>query len=348
MTNPYAAKPPQHFWKLAVGEQPVDGVRPVPANHFRLKATDVIATAGSCFAQHVSAHLKARELVRLLETESAEAGQPVFSARYGNIYTARQLVQLMEEALGGRRPANIAWKRADGTYVDALRPSMFPKGLADPIAVEQARTPHRTAVRALLTECTVFIFTLGLTEAWRSRRDDTVYPLAPGVMAEPVEPTEFEFHNFTYEEVSGDLEQFVTTMKEINPGIRIILTVSPVPLTATFGDEHVLVATTHSKAILRAVCSAITSRHPEVYYFPSYEIITGNFTRGCYFEENLRTISQEGVAHVMRVFDETYGLAPRPDVTEPQSVPTKPQTLFSEKVASVICDEPEIVKSIGF
>ena len=36
------------------------------------------------------------------------------------------------------------------------------------------------------------------------------------------------------------------------PKLRILLTVSPVPLTATAGDDHVLLATTYSKSVLRA------------------------------------------------------------------------------------------------
>jgi hypothetical protein len=144
----------------------------------------------------------------------------------------------------------------------------------------------------------------------------------------------------------GDLELFAAQAKACNPGIRIILTVSPVPLTATYGNEHVLVSTTHSKAILRAACSAMISRHPHVYYFPAYEIVTGSFSRGSYFEDNLRTVSPEGIAHVMRVFEQTYALAPSPDGISARSA--QPAALFSDDDASVLCDEPEIIKSLGF
>jgi hypothetical protein len=136
-------------------------------------------------------------------------------------------------------------------------------------------------------------------------------------------------------------------MRRVNPTARILLTVSPVPLIATYTDEHVLVATTHSKAILRAVASAAAAEHENVYYFPAYEIITGNFSRGRYFEGNLRTIAPEGVAHVMRVFERVYGLA-----DERESLATAQQTgpvaLFSDADESVICDEEEIVKTLGF
>lgn len=40
----------------------------------------------------------------------------------------------------------------------------------------------------------------------------------------------------------------------------------------------------------------------DVFYFPSYEIITGNHSRGSYFAEDLRSVTEQGVSHVMRVF----------------------------------------------
>jgi hypothetical protein len=348
MSNPYASKAPEHFWKSAVGTRATEDVNPIAARRFQLAPNDLIATAGSCFAQHVGKHLKAHGRVRFLETEDIGPNQPSFSALYGNIYTTRQLLQLVEEALGERRPTDIAWRRPDRAYVDALRPTIFANGFPDAASLHEARRRHLAAVRAMLSGCTVFVFTLGLTEAWQSLRDGTVYPLAPGVAASPSNPEDFGFRNLGYEEVLGDLAQSAMRLKAINPGARILLTVSPVPLTATYSEEHVLVATTHSKSILRAACSAMTEKFEHVYYFPSYEIITGNFSRGRYYDENLRTIAPEGVAHVMRVFDQTYGLTePVAGANAPPRT-ARPSRLFSDDDADVLCDEAEIVKTLGF
>ena len=343
MSNPYDAKGPASFWKQAIAACSPDDVCPVPAGRFRIAAHDAVATAGSCFAQNVAKFLKQRGGLRFLETEAIEPEQPSFSALYGNIYTARQLLQLAEEAVGQRSPLDVVWRRPDGALVDALRPTVFAKGFADAPSVLVERQKHLAAVRALLSECTIFVFTLGLTEAWRSSRDGTVYPLAPGVVAEPPRREDFEFHNFAYEEVLDDLRRFISLLQRVNVGARILLTVSPVPLIATYTDEHVLVATTHSKAILRAVASAVAAEHEKVYYFPAYEIITGNFSRGRYFDDDLRTITPEGVTHVMRVFEKVYGL-----VDEAPKQPVRGQGLFSDADEDVICDEDEIVKSLGF
>src|SRR5208337_4041953 len=87
---------------------------------------------------------------------------------------------------------------------------------------------------------------------------------------------------------------------------RFILTVSPVPLIATMEDRSVLASTTYSKSVLRVAAEEIAGRYDEVAYFPSYEVITGNYTRSRYFDEGLRDVTEEGVSHVMRLFMKHY------------------------------------------
>ena len=74
------------------------------------------------------------------------------------------------------------------------------------------------------------------------------------------------------------------------------------PLVATYEPRHVLVSTTYSKSVLRVAAAEISQKFPHVWYFPSYEIITGNYNRGAYYADDLRNVTQTGVDHVMRLF----------------------------------------------
>lgn len=56
-------------------------------------------------------------------------------------------------------------------------------------------------------------------------------------------------------------------------GHRVILTVSPVPLQATFTASDVAVANTYSKSVLRAAVEPLVARHDHIEYFPSYESV---------------------------------------------------------------------------
>lgn len=308
--HPYRGLPDHQFWKKAVSDVEAAAVDPVVSGRTRIERDTRIATAGSCFAQHIARALSGSGY-NYFVPEAGEGLSPdvavrrnygVFSCRYGNIYTAEQLAQLFDRAEGRFLPKDDVWRRPDGRYVDAFRPQIEPDGFATEAEVRASRDEHLAAVRRMAKEAEVFVFTLGLTEAWRSRQDGAVYPLAPGVAGGEMDPTRYEFCNFDVEETSAALERALQHLWSVNPRVRVILTVSPVPLAATYEARHVLVATTYSKSVLRVVADAAARRHEAVEYFPSFEIITGAFNRGAYYEPDLRSVTADGVGHVMRLF----------------------------------------------
>jgi len=347
VSTPYRDLADHHFWRRSIASVAVHEVDPVVRTRFRIAPTDRIATAGSCFAQHIARqlakigdyYLVAEDGAHVSEADRAHCQYGLYSARYGNIYTAAQLWQLWREAYGEWAPAEDAWEGRDGGWVDPLRPTV--ETFATREAVGADRKKHLAAVRQLLEECDILVFTLGLTEAWRSVRDGTVYPLAPGVAGGRYDPALYEFVNYTAREVEEDLAQFLAAVRQRNPELRVILTVSPVPLAATFEDRSVLVSTTYSKAALRVAAEAMIRRFDWVDYFPSYEIITGSPTGGLYFGPDDREVNPLGVAHVMRLFQQHY--------IEDYAAPAPTATVFVDAATedAVICDESLIERWRG-
>lgn len=310
-SNPYRAYPDHQFWRRAVVAPGHGGIDPVANPPVVLDATTRIGTAGSCFAQHIARRLAATghnyvvtepgDGLAQIDRERRNFG--VYSARYGNIYTARQMRQLIERANGSFVPTHSAWQREDGRFIDPFRPEIEPDGFASPADVEAARQEHFSAVRTLLREVDVFVFTLGLTEGWYSPSDGAVYPLCPMAVSPQVDPAEFRPINFTQGQVLEDLLQIRALLAEINPDARILLTVSPVPLVATFEPRHVLVSTAASKAILRSAADEACQLDPAFAYFPSFEIVANPYFAESYFDPaDARSVLSHGVDHVMRVF----------------------------------------------
>lgn len=313
-THPYTGLPSQQFWKQAVQLTAPGEIDPVGEAAFCIEPGTRVATAGSCFAQHIAQRLR-RHGFTPLQTENAPVLSPteaarrhygVYSARYGNLYTARQLLQLFLRAYGDFVPAEQAWLRPDGRLADPFRPEIEPEGFADTAALEAARSEHLAAVRQLFETVDVFVFTLGLTEAWRSKADGAVFPLAPGVAAGVMDGSRHEWVNFGVTEVMADLEQFIGLLAAKNPQAKLLLTVSPVPLAATYDHRHVLAATSYSKSVLRVAAEEIARHHAHCAYFPSFEIITSHFNRGAYYDSDLRSVNSAGVDHVMRLFFAHY------------------------------------------
>jgi hypothetical protein len=114
-------------------------------------------------------------------------------------------------------------------------------------------------------------------------------------------------------------------LKSLNPTARMLLTVSPVPLIATASSEHVLVATTYSKSVLRAVAGSLAGRLSDCHYFPSFELVSSHPSRGMFFDPDLRSVNARGVSFVMEHFFRAMGKSAGESVAD-----------------DLVCDEEEI------
>lgn len=353
--HPYIGLPDYQFWKKDPGITNPALFDPVTHTSFTIDPDDAIVTAGSCFAQHVARYLSQSGFNFLITEkchpifspdDAAAYNYDIFSARYGNIYTVRQLKQLIQRAYGEFVPLENVWLKGDGTAVDPFRPQIHPGGYINSQELEADRTVHLAAVRSAFERMSVFVFTLGLTETWLDRRDGAVFPLAPGIAGGKFDPEKFAFHNFTVEEVATDLQWCIDRIRSINPSCKFICTVSPVPLNATAVDRHVVLSTTYSKAVLRVAAEQVCNTNVLCDYFPSFEIITCSLTRSHYFAPDRREIAENGVAHVMGVFLKHYAGVELgstvPDAGVEKEPPAHDHVADMQKLVQVLCDEEAI------
>ncbi|TSA41283.1 MAG: GSCFA family protein [Methylococcaceae bacterium] len=341
--HPYQTQPDKAFWKKNVGNHdPLDITEwyspKYPINN------SPIATAGSCFAQHIGKKLKAQGF-NFIDMEPApgpldeesyhDFGYHMYSARYGNIYSSRQLVQLLERALGKFVPVDKYWIKDDG-FVDPFRPTIEPEPYLSQDELNAHQDHHLACVRALFKKTTLFIFTLGLTEAWASKEDGAVFPVAPGVAGGIYTPEKYQLINLSYVDVIKDLEKFMKLARQLNRKMRFMFTVSPVPLMATATTEQVIVASQYSKSVLRAAAGHLANKYALVDYFPSYEIISSHVMRSQFYNPDMRTVSQAGVHHVMTQFFSAH----TPPAQRPAFAKKKQPPLHETRPnADVHCDE---------
>lgn len=350
--HPYSKLPDSAYWRRAVA-QAVD-LDPMTEPPFRFGVNDAVVAAGSCFAQHIGRYLKANgynylvtEPAHPMVSHQAELrlNYGLFSARYGNIYTPRQLIQLFDRAYGRFKPREDVWRESGGMVLDPFRPQIQPGGFNGERELQFDRDRHFRAVREAFEKLDIFVFTLGLTEAWRSREDGAIFPLCPGVAGGAFDASRHEFVNFDVDAIVSDMNAFIARLREVNRRARVILTVSPVPLMATAEPRHVLVSTVYSKSALRVACE-ILARQNGVAYFPSYEIVAGGFA-GDYFASDRRSVTEEGVAHVMRVFSRHFLKQPFAklaigralDIVTGRRSRENAELKAVEEVFKVMCDE---------
>jgi hypothetical protein len=236
--------------------------------------------------------------------------------------------------------------------IDPFRPGLAYPAESD-AEFDLLKASHLRAVLSAFHKATVFVFTLGLTEAWQSKVDGSVFPACPGTISGSFDEEKHEFKNFSVEEIAEDLTKFIELLRESNPKVRFIITVSPVPLVATASQSHVLLASTYSKSVLRVVAEQVSNELDDVTYFPAFEIITGPQAPFEYFESDRRNVSEIGVAEVMNSL--LKGLAnsqvkvPDASTDNEQMKKSKAGRFISEisrRIARAECDEAMMDKNL--
>ena len=344
--HPYVDIPSRSHWQQAVaGRHPLD-IAEWYSKKFPIEERPV-ATAGSCFAQHIGRRLRQAGFA-FVDTEPAppflvnrqsrmDFGYEMYSARYGNVYTSRQLLQLFGRAFGTFVPKDDHWRWKDG-IVDPFRPTIEPEPFSSVEEMRRSRAHHLACVRQVFESADVFVFTLGLTECFSATVDGAVFPVAPGVSGGDYEPSDYRFENLDYGAIRQDLVALFEAARKVRPKMKFLLTVSPVPLMATASGKHVVVATMQSKATLRAAAGALQDALPYVDYFPAFEIISAPPMRAQFYEPDLRGVSNWGVDHVMRQFFAAH--KPPAGAAAPQAAAAVPDR------EAAACDE-ELLRAFG-
>ena len=308
--NPYENLPPKAFWKLAVANKSMFDVSELWDPEFNIKPNEKVATFGSCFAQHIGNALKSRGFNWFISEQAPQGcsqalikkyNYNIFSARTGNIYTTSLLKQWTEWALDKKPVPSEVWEK-DGRFYDPFRPHIEPNGFESIEEIKKSQAQTIQSFKESIIQSDYFVFTLGLTESWFNKEQGYEYPMCPGTVAGEFDEVNHQFENQQFEKIRGNLSDAMALMTEVNPKLKFLLTVSPVPLTATKSGKHVAVATMTSKSILRAVADQLATNRSNVDYFPSYDIINSPVFKGTFFEPNQRSVNPYGVNFVMDNF----------------------------------------------
>jgi hypothetical protein len=351
--NPYKNLPPEAYWRTGVADLHPMEMRNLWTPKFDIAQDAPVATAGSCFAQHISKAMQARgynwidsePAPTLMSEDMCKAyNYGVFTFRTGTIYSAALLNQWIRWALGLEEMSEEVFRDGD-RFFDPFRPAIQPKGFDTRLDCLKARRDTCKAIAKALTETELLVFTLGLTEGWVNAETGVVYPVCPGTLAGDFDPKVHQFRNWGFPEIQESLVRAFDAIVDINPRIRFLLTVSPVPLTATAAEKHVLVATTYSKSTLRAVAGSLADSREDTDYFPSYEIITGAPYRAMFYDPNMRTVTPKGVDHVMSHFFAGVGGGE----AAPVAAPVKKKEVVDEKqrAEDLVCEEAALEQFNG-
>ncbi len=248
-----------------------------------------VATFGSCFAENLGPALKEQGYT-WFDTEQApdifvpeikkKYNYGIFSARTGNINTVAALRQWVSWAIGVETPPEEIWQKG-GRFFDPFRPSIEPDGFASPEELLASRNTVLRAIRKIAERTDWFVFTLGQTEGWVNSSRGYIYAMHPAEVALEFDSNDHLLKNYSFLEVSDDLNWIIDVISTINKKIRFVFTVSAIPLTAA---ESGNAATPFSQSLLREAALTVAENRDFVDYFPSYEIVTAAPSRAMFYE----------------------------------------------------------------
>jgi hypothetical protein len=266
----------------------------IPAAPVITKRTRVLAF-GSCFAANIAQHLREAGFNLIgasenseAEAESGEGEENVYTVACNegivNTFTIRQLMQWVYT---GETPAQPLWRKKEGKELYAFSDL------------------HRQRTRELFDSAEVFIITLGLSEVWYSKETGEVF--SSTIPRDAFDEQKYGFRLSTVSENLENLSAVYNLIRQYTPNARIIFTLSPVPLLATFRPVSCITANSVSKAILRIAVDELYRTYQSderLHYWPSYELVMEGF-RDSFGRDN-RHVREEILAFIMSLFEQTY------------------------------------------
>lgn len=278
----------------------------VYANKYKLiNPSTPVGSAGSCFAMEIACWMQNNGFNYLVTEDNIHPERKTHwsCARWGTIFNAAAFRQLIEHSFGLIELPKYLWRMNSRAgkqiYRDPFREEIEFNTVEEYI---NDFDKHRSAARKALSSAKVFIITLGLNEVWKFRRDGSVLSRNPW----RISPSYVERVILDVNENVSELQKMLNIWRSFNPDLKLIVSVSPVPMARTYqaNDMHVIEATALSKATLRVAAHRFCDSNDEVYYFPSFEKIM--YGTKDPWECDFRHVKPEAVNGVMQMFQRVF------------------------------------------
>ena len=267
---------------------------------FAFDKSDRFFCIGSCFARNIEEHL----IYRGIDVLSRRVVAPREEVRARpnsliNKYTTFSMANELSWVVNPPDDYSAALLETSEGWRDLQLAPTLP-GVSRERALERRRYTVESYF-ARLRAADVVIITLGLCEVWRDNGTGYWLNGAPTLWSVRREPGRFSVTTASVEANLQSLLEIYRNLKSLSPAVKVIVTVSPVPLGMTFSGKDVLQANTLGKSTLRAVAQG-------------FEMVTLSDRAAAYGEDCLH-VNDAVVERVVGAFFSAYG--PECRVLEP-------------------------------
>lgn len=167
-----------------------------------------------------------------------------------------------------------------------------------PSSREALEVMNRSIVEAAaaLRSASTVIVTLGTVRVFRHRSEGT--PVVANCHKLPA--ADFSEERLSLEQTAEALESIVDTVRRVNQSSRLIFTISPLRYLGGGAHDNLIIKSTLALALEQTL-----SRHPEVLYFPAYEIMMDDLRDYRFYADDMRHPSAVAVDYIFGKFMES-------------------------------------------
>ncbi|MDP5278771.1 GSCFA domain-containing protein [Sphingomonas sp. DG1-23] len=295
-----AAKAPMSRWKRQIDRFADPFVEVSISPKFRISENERVFCIGSCFARNIEEHLIPHGIdVLSRKVVSPREEWPNRVNGFLNKFTVHSIRNELEWSI--EPPAldeSYFEQHRDGWLDLQLSPFVAPVPL--PRAIER-RAYLTDQYFSRLREASLVILTLGLNEVWFDHLTSRHLNAPPNLASVRRESGRYELRITDVADNLEELEKVRRLILRHNQGARIIVSVSPVPMSETFSGRDIIVANMHSKSTLRVTAEIFAEAHDDVDYFPSFDMVSMS-PRAKAYEADCRHVSDATVGRVIRTF----------------------------------------------
>ena len=253
----------------------------IQSSDFKLNHQHKILTIGSCFSDEIGKRLTDLKFDGLINP-------------FGVIFNSHSIQNLIERSIQ-KKYFTIADVHQNGEEFFCFDVHSSFNALTKEAVLEELNLTL-DQVHDYILSCDVLMITLGTSWIYEWKTSNQVV-----ANCHKVDAKQFEKRLLTTEENLKSLELIVSDLKNINPTIRIITTVSPVRHT-----KDGMIENNVSKARLLDALYQLSLQNNQVEYFPSYELVLDDLRDYRFFKEDLIHPSKQAVDYIWEKFSETY------------------------------------------
>lgn len=273
---------------------------------FTIDRNAKVFTIGSCFARNVEEKLEdngvevlSRDFVLDVEDYNVPARPNAALNKFNTQSIEDEIAMVLADK---EYDPNEIFIEIDGKYFDPL--ASYTK-IADLERVKSIREKI-ILVTSKIEEAGVVVITLGQNEAWVDLETRLHLNTAPPPSLLKRYKDRFGVELMNYEENMECLCNIMEMIKsKCSRDVKVIVTVSPVPMGTTLSNMDVISANVYSKSMLRICAQELMERYDFVDYFPSYEMATSS-PRTLAWERDLLHVTDEAVGFITGQFIDRY------------------------------------------